>query len=349
MRPATRAATNAGWAAILAVAALGALAPTAACKTERPTPEAAAPAPAVADAGGKADATAEDDDDVRPVYPVDGVEPHPLATKLCGALHDLPESRRAACCREPSGLVVTKECVRMLSAALRGGAVTVDAADVDRCAAAMENLLDGCEWVGPFPPEQPAACLGLVKGQLAARARCRSSLECEGSLRCQGVGPTTPGKCAPARDDGAGCGGTVDALATFVRQNDLETTHPECKGFCSRIKCASPGAAGSPCARTRECGPGLQCLGAAKNAAADPKAQRGACTPKAPSKLGEPCPGETCEAGSQCVQGTCVARRPAGAACENDFQCLGGCVRPDAGAGGGGLPRGRCGQKCGVR
>src|SRR5438067_11593459 len=67
-------------------------------------------------------------EDVRPVYPREGVKPHPLAERLCGALHTLPRERQVACCGGPPGINFVSECVRMLSAALRDGAVTVDAA-----------------------------------------------------------------------------------------------------------------------------------------------------------------------------------------------------------------------------
>jgi hypothetical protein len=316
------------------------------CKTERASPDGGgvrAESDARASTAGAGDG-GPDEDEVRPVYPIEGVETHPLAAKLCEALHDLPEKRRSACCGEPPGLVVTKECERMLSAAIRARAVELAAADVDRCAEAIGRAYEGCDWVGPFPPDLPAECLSIVKGTLPEKARCRSSLECAGTMRCFGVGPTTAGKCGPARPDGAACGGGADALATFVRQNDVDTTHPECAGYCNRFKCASRGAEGAACAQTRECGAGLQCIG-----------QK--CAPRAPSKLGEACPGGVCEKGAQCVGGTslgggsttdrtCVARKPAGAACTNDFDCVGGCIRPDGGAP---SKRGRCGMKCGVR
>ena len=196
----------------------------------------------------------------------------------------------------------------MLSAAIRGGAVDVDEGAVQRCAAAMDKAHDGCDWVGPFPAELPSECLGIVKGKLPARARCRSSLECAGDLRCHGVGPTTPGSCGPARAEGGACGSTTDTLATFVRQDDVDTTHPECKGFCSRIKCAEPGADGSPCSLSRECAAGLQCLGVSKNAPLGTKT--GKCSPRAPDKLGQPCPGLVCEKGAQCIAGHASALVP---------------------------------------
>jgi hypothetical protein len=281
-----------------------------------------------------------DEDEVRPVYPVDGVTPDPLAARLCTALHELPEKRRSACCGQSAGLVPTSECVRMLSAALHGKAVELGAGDVDACALAIDRAYAGCDWVGPFPPEVPAACLGIVHGKLARNDRCRSSLECAGDLRCHGVGPTTVGRCGPARDDGGACAGSSDALASFVRQNDVDARHPECKGYCSRFKCSAFAAEGALCAQSRECGPGRQCLGAGKGTGLGAKS--GKCVTRAPGKAGEPCPGATCEAGLLCLSGRCAARKPAGASCETDFECAGGCLESDAG-------RRTCGRKCGVR
>src|SRR5690348_13024508 len=68
----------------------------------------AAPPPS---ASGLAAQIVEPEDDVRPVYPSDAGPPNPLAQRFCAALHDVPEQRRATCCKEKPGLVVTSECV----------------------------------------------------------------------------------------------------------------------------------------------------------------------------------------------------------------------------------------------
>src|SRR5262249_26527488 len=57
-------------------------------------------------------------DQIRPVYPLDAAASDPLATRLCTALQETPAKRRAACCSTVPGVIVTSECVRMLSAAL---------------------------------------------------------------------------------------------------------------------------------------------------------------------------------------------------------------------------------------
>jgi hypothetical protein len=289
-------------------------------------------------AGASGESGAEEDD-VRPVYPVTGVTTNPLATRLCIALHEVPEKKRSTCCKEPPAPVVKGECERMLSAALNAKAVTIEPSAVDACVAAMDATYSGCDWVGPFPPDVPAACLGIVKGTLKAKDRCRSSLECGAGLRCHGVGPTTIGRCGAPREDGAGCsGGNVDTLVTFARQNDLDDTHPECKGYCDRIRCASWVAEGGACRNHRECGPEHSCVSEGQHSKDSAR-----CMKRARAKLGEACSGDICESGLRCISGKCRPRLTAGTACERDFDCLGGCIKPDGGT------KGLCGQKCGVR
>src|SRR5512140_229267 len=84
--------------------------------------------------GAGADASAGEvveDDEIRAVYPADAGPPDPLVRRLCGALHDLPEQRRVACCATTPAVVLTGECARTLSAALSFKAVTLAASDVD--------------------------------------------------------------------------------------------------------------------------------------------------------------------------------------------------------------------------
>src|SRR4051794_34870877 len=87
-----------------------AIAAVAACKTSPPQSDASASssASAVASALTAGDGAApeeKDDDEVRPVYPVD-VKPEPIAAKLCDALHAVPEKVRSACCTETPGFTL---------------------------------------------------------------------------------------------------------------------------------------------------------------------------------------------------------------------------------------------------
>lgn len=307
-------------------------------------------APAPADAGKTVAAVTADaggggaKDDVDSVYPVDPKAPiDPLAERLCSALGEMPEKKRAACCSTTPGIVVTAECSRTLSAALRYKAVEISAATVDACVAAFEKTLEGCDWVGPFPPGPPKECQGIVKGLLAEGARCRSSLECSGSLRCRGVGPTTAGKCAPPRAVGELCGGSTDTLATFVRQNDLDKQHPECAtGHCIKHRCAEAVAANEPCTVTADCAEGLQCLPTGGAKKGGPPAQKCTAAPL-PAKEGEACPGGVCAGDLQCTLGKCTRPKPAGEECTTDFECRGGCVKS------GGAAKGKCGPRCDIR
>ncbi|MFO0679578.1 MAG: hypothetical protein U0169_23830 [Polyangiaceae bacterium] len=272
------------------------------------------------------------DDEVRAVFPVDDKTPHPLAVALCSALHDLPATLRGTCCSAAPGTVVTSECVRTLTTALVDGTVTLAREDVDACAAALRTSLDGCAWVGPFPPALPAACTGAVRGTAKAGAECRSTLECAGTLRCRGIGPTTRGRCAGPQADDERCGGSVDPLATYLRLGDQERERPECSGYCNRFKCATKSPKDAPCSTSRECASGLECV--AKK-----------CVPRTPAKRGEKCPGGVCSEGLECILGTCTTKKAAGEACTVDFECVGGCVKkPGADA----KAKGVCGMKCGA-
>jgi hypothetical protein len=294
-----------------------------------------------ADAGAEASAG----DDVDSVYPVDPNAPaDPLAQKLCAGLSEMPEKKRAACCGSAPAIVVAPECTRTLSAALRANAISLSEAAVDTCVAAFERKLEGCDWVGPFSPGPPKECQGLLKGLVAEGGKCRSSLECSGALRCVGVGPTVAGQCAPPRAIGELCGGTTDALATYVRQNELDEQHPECaSGRCIKHHCAALLPLGGVCHVTLDCAEGLQCLPAPGPVKKGARPER-KCAPHAiPMKDGEACPGGLCGGDLQCIMNKCTRRKSGGEACDYDFECRGGCVKPPA------SPRGKCGPRCDLR
>lgn len=316
---------------LIATLAIVAILPLAGCPSTNDAPgkdgkDASAAAKVVSmDAG----ADAEADDEVRPVYdvsPSDPPEPHAL--RLCKALSEVQEEKRAACCKIAPRMVLTDECSRMLGAAIRAKAVTLADADIDACISGLQKRYDGCDWVGPFPPGPPAECTALVKGTLADGARCRSSLECAGTSHCAGLTPTRAGKCAPPAPDGASCGGTVDPLVGFARQT-TEQSHPDCQSRCIEHKCGAPKKDGATCAITAECEDGSQCI--AKK-----------CAKAAPAKVGQACPGGLCEAPAECIQGTCSVKKAAGETCAADFECKGGCLKSDAG-------KGACGPRCDIR
>jgi hypothetical protein len=272
-----------------------------ACK--KPAPAAPAPAADALDAGA--------DEDVKPVYAAG--ETVPLAQQLCDALYEVQADRRAACCSsKPSPGLGLSQCVLTVSAALRSGAVSLEAKSVAACAAAQTKRYEGCAWVGPAHPSLPTECADLLHGTLKAGAVCRSSLECLDGSFCLGVGPTQPGKCSPPKSDGQACRLSVDALAGYARQ-DEELHHPECAGYCGHYKCAPRTAPGGACHMASECPGGQHCDG-------------NKCVAGAAAAAGEACVGGACADGLSCVSGKCAAPLPTGAACKSDAECTGGCI-----------------------
>jgi hypothetical protein len=247
------------------------------------------------------------------VYPRDVKDVPPLVARLCEALHTLPRVRWAECCQSTPGTVLTSECTRNVTGAIAGGAIALSEDGVARCEAAMAKVHEGCDWVGPWPRETPAECRSLFRGSRKANDACRSTLECEGSLRCLGVGPTDAGRCGEPPPIGGLCGSAVDALAVYARQDDVDEVHPMCGGgYCDRNRCAPHVELGGKCTASVQCGEG-RCV-------------EGACVADRRGAVGEPCSGGDCQAGLRCVSRACVSPKAAGETCTDDRDCLGGCV-----------------------
>jgi hypothetical protein len=275
------------------------------------------PAPSAGDASFE-----RSPDEVRALYAGES-ETQPLAQKLCEALHIAPERSRAACCGVAPAITFAAECTRTLSAAIRARAVTVEADRIDRCISAYERRIAGCEWVGPSPPVLPEECQGLITGALAEGATCRSSLECVHGLRCQGLGPTDPGRCAQPGVQGSNCGSAVDPLAVHTRQK-LEPGHPTCSGYCYRTRCAPEVDQGETCQYQDACGPNRHC-------------GDGKCRAGKTASLGQACTLGGCQYPARCMEGICSLPKAVGLACRADAECQGGCVR------------GVCAMRCDVR
>jgi hypothetical protein len=263
------------------------------------------------------------DEEVKPVYAAGAAVP--LAQQLCSTLYAVPAGRRAACCQgKASPGIALSQCVLTLSAALRSGAVSLDAKALAACDAAQAKRYEGCAWAGPTQPALPAECADLLRGNLKAGAVCRSSLEClEGSF-CLGSGPTQAGTCSPPKSDGQSCRSSVDALAGYARE-DEQVHHPECAGFCGHYRCAPRTAPGGACHMASECPSGQHCDGTK-------------CVAGAAAAADEACVGGTCAEGLRCVSGKCAAPLATGAACKSDEECIGGCI-PQTHV---------CGQRCDV-
>ena len=171
------------------------------------------------------------------------------ARQLCHVLQGGPAERRAECCGgRPSGHVESS-CVRDLSLALAEDRIELDTAKVESCRVATARALEGCDWVTPGQPVPPPECQALVVGRVALGGVCRSSLECQGQLHCEGSSPTQAGRCAAPQAPPAACAPAADGLATYLFARDLERGHPTCAGTCSLLthRCeATPPASATP-------------------------------------------------------------------------------------------------------
>ena len=290
---------------------------------EAPPAPASAPASTAASlappAPGSQDTEASERSEVEPVYPAGPVPPDPRAQKLCAAIYEQPARHRATCCGRPPPMVhqAAAECTRLLSFSLGQGAVVLDDGAAEACAAALVAEAPACNALGRLPARPPEACERVLTGKRAAGEACRSNLECEGSLHCQNAGPTQAGICAGPRPMGAPCATAADVLATYTGQAGAEARHPECDGYCATHRCTPLVPVGQACRTNLQCGPGRACV-----------AEK--CAP-APKDLAEgaACPGLGCAAGLRCVAGACRKPAAAGAACANDFECEGACLKKD--------------------
>jgi hypothetical protein len=262
---------------------------------------------------------------VRSVYP-EVVDPDPLAARLCVALYTVPLERKAACCGTQAPGDLTGECTRAVTTALRDRSIAVDPGAVDRCAVEISERVAGCDWVTPLMPLPPPSCLGIIRGQLARNAACRSSLECVDGLHCRGVSPTTRGVCADPAPPPAACGGSADFLATHARQIDSDSRHPECAGACQLRTCVPFVEKGGACSSSKQCRPGHRCVGRV-------------CVEGEHGAVGEPCL-DRCVPDALCIAGKCVAPKPNGEPCASPFECKAACVKEP------GRETGTCGKLC---
>jgi len=240
------------------------------------------------------------------------------ALALCSALHQKSSQRRAECCAESPVSVYFDECVRLLSSAVRARNVSIDAAKVSLCAARVDVMTRGCDWVAPMFASAPAECAGAVTGLVGEGGRCTSSLECSGALHCAGQGATTHGVCKAPQAKGAGCGNSVDSLATYLTVRALEERKPACEDFCDLAmhRCEAKPAPGAPC-------------NASVNCASDQACRNGHCEkPDRTTHRARSLPGGTCTTDLDCSVGGCVTddagRRTCAKKCSSDLASLAG-------------------------
>jgi hypothetical protein len=291
------------------------------CKCSSPPPPPPAPAPKAETASdAPADAKPNLDDEVRPVY-ASSKSITPLAKQFCDALNEIPTNRLAECCGHEPAPTVSDQCARVLASALTIGALHLSSSAVDKCQADIEAKYQGCGWVSVIHPPIPASCVGAITGTLKAGEKCRSTHECADNMHCLGSGPTDKGVCGPARGAGGSCLTSVDALDAFLSLG-VDTTHPECTGYCDHHRCFAFHAVGTACTQTSQCGPTAYCSDEKKVCVAGP----------AIAKAGERCEGRPCEGSLRCIDETCQKPKPDGAPCHGYTDCQGACAHgPDGG------------------
>jgi hypothetical protein len=251
------------------------------------------------------------------VYPKDAGVDVPVAKRACAALLLRSAERAARCCGGATPVMQSfaGECARMLGVALGDHAVEVSDAAITACEAAIDRATTGCDWVTPMGASLPPEC-AFIEGRLAVGARCRSSLECQRGLQCQGLSAIDRGVCARPKPDGAVCELATDVLVANTAHADDGGAHPECEGRCSRHRCMSAVADGGRCATDAEC-QSRRCLA-------------GACTRAPLPGLDAACK-ERCERGLRCSGGKCEAPRAEGERCEGDAECRASCRKGPSG------------------
>jgi hypothetical protein len=233
----------------------------------------------------------------------------PLARRWCEVMHALPAERKGECCGTTPGSLA-EPCTGALGAALRRGALSIDAAALERCAAEASRELEGCGWVGPRPPKPPSACTTLIEGKLESGGSCRSSLECLDGLYCRGATAEGVGVCAAPATPGGRCAAPADNLAAFSGLRD-DPRHPECRGLCIKGQCLAFAGAGGACPSSAICGHGLRCIA-------------GRCQEPPRRKIGESCEGHAaCDEGTYCSAGRCAPVKGGGETCSLPAECGG--------------------------
>jgi hypothetical protein len=105
----------------------------------------------------------------------------------------------------------------------------------------------------------------------------------------------------------------VDPLAIYVRQDDIDTRHPNCAGYCDRNRCYDAVTAGGACTLNLQCGRDHRC-------------KDGRCVAEAYAQLGEACQGADCAPGLRCAGKKCIVPKAIGESCANDFDCNAACI-----------------------
>ena len=226
--------------------------------------------------------------------PAPGTDAEPQARRFCEALHGKATQRRAECCQRLPERLYLDECVRFMTSSLRAGAVRIDHAALPSCESSLERAVSSCDRIAPGQAALPKECQDLLQAQLSAGQSCRSSLECQAPLHCEGSSLTGTGKCSPPAELGSSCGARVDALATYTGNTKQETLRPSCAEHCSLVthRCEPRPAPGSACFASVNCASGQSCVA-------------GTCRDVAVVERALAAPGEHCATDFDCAQGGC--------------------------------------------
>ena len=224
------------------------------------------------------------------------------------------------------------ECNAAIRNEVDAGRLTFDAGVAMACADAADKKKKGTTGIHLYAPDldEIAECRLLVTAKQSADQPCKSSLECVAPLTCIGAHAPDVGACKPLpMKAGDACDGVLWALHDLGHRPrcgpGLACDLPDEKAKTSTCRAAV--AKGGACVDSDECAEHLTC-------------HAGACDDGPAAAVGGRCTDDEddCALGLYCsrpkgsASGTCAAKKPAGAACTDLFECRGECKKSDAGA-----------------
>jgi hypothetical protein len=224
------------------------------------------------------------------------------------------------------------ECNAAIRDSVAAGRLTFDAAAAMTCADAADKKKKGTTGIHLYAPDldELPECRAVVTAKQTADQSCRASLECVAPLTCIGAHEKVDGSCKPLPTKaGEACDGVVWELHDLGHRphcgSGLACDLPEANYKIPTCRAAV--AKGGACVDSDECAERLAC-------------HAGLCDDGPTAAVGGRCTDDNddCALGLYCARakgaasGTCAAKKPAGAACTDVFECRGECKKRDAGA-----------------